>query len=245
MRKKLYVDSTDLSTYGLYISGAGTFGAPEKDVPTYTVPGRNGLVLGSTSRLQNIQVTYPAFICSNFAQNMMDLRSFLLSRNGYVKITDDYDTTHYRKGFFNAGIEPEMTQMLDAGQFNLVFNCLPQRWLLTGDTEQTNPASLTNATRFDAKPLVRIYGYGTLSIGSVDFVIAQHTESYVDVDCETMQVYCGDTNMAAYADFQATENGQTVYNVDPPVLAANATTTITKSGATITSYKITPRWWEV
>lgn len=262
MRKHLYVDNKDLADFGVYITGSGTFGSPEKEVTTYAVPGRNGLVLGSTARLENIQVTYPCFIYTNFDQNMRDLRSFLLSREGYVRITDDYDTTHFRKGFFEAGISPDMTAKLDAGQFDLVFNCMPQRWLLGGETTHNiDPTERPvvywiNLTRFPAYPLIRIYGYGTLDTSywdsgqgqavSVKIVVAQHSEAYVDVDCETMQVYCGNKNMSQYVDFQRTENGQTIYNVDAPFIPPNGVSLATEPlDATITAYDMTSRTWEV
>lgn len=242
MRKHLYVDGKDLADFGIYISGSGTFNAPEKEVTTYRVPGRNGLVLGADERIENIEVTYPCFIYTNFAQNMRDLRSYLLSRSGYVRIADDYDTTHFRMGFFEAGIDTEPNQMLTAAQFELTFNCQPQRWLTSGETMLSNPATVTNPTLFASKPLIRIYGAGTLKVGDVSIVISAHSYTWADVDCETMQVYNGDNNLNAYANFTTIENGSTVYGVDAPTLKPGNTAITATS---ISTWYVTPRWWEV
>ena len=126
MRKHLYVDSVDLATYGVYISGGGTFSAPEKECTWYGVPNRNGDILGYNRRLLNIKVTYDCFICANFDTNISNLRNFLLSRDGLVRISDDYHTGEFRMGTYEGPFEPTITQKLDAGSFQLTFNCQPQ-----------------------------------------------------------------------------------------------------------------------
>ena len=46
--------------YGLYVSGSGTFNAPERDVDLVEVPGKNGTLVLDNGRFKNIPVTYPA-----------------------------------------------------------------------------------------------------------------------------------------------------------------------------------------
>lgn len=260
MRKHLYVDNTDLATFGVYCSGQGTFGAPEKEVTTYTVPGRDGLVLGVNERMENIRVVYPCFIYTNFAENMKNLRSFLLSRSGYVKINDDYDTTHFRMGFFEAGIDPDVTEKNNAGRFNLVFNCQPQRWLNSGETEVTKSnvgtttssgLQLVNPTLFTAKPLIVVTGNAGLLISGTGYGIRVDVEGNgtsteitdYTIDCETMQVYSGSTNMASKIGFY---KSNTEVGVDAPVLVPG-TTTIRKgtTNGSIQLLSVKPRWWEV
>ena len=273
MRKHLYVDNTDLATYGVYISGQGTFGAPEKEFTTYNVPNRNGLVLGANERMENIQVSYPCFIYTNFSTNMLNLRSFLLSRTGYVRIEDDYDTTHYRKGFFEAGIDPEVTQLNDAGSFTLTFNCMPQRWLKSGDTKTTltKPvgADITNPTKFTAKPLIRINlpspmaavsfrisvgtsgqpGYEARTI-KILTTISTESVTYVDFDCETMQAYNGNLNLAKYIkvdEAKYTTGWEQIQDIAdfPEIKPGTNRVADAQMTRNIPSVEITPRWWEV
>lgn len=258
MRKHLYVDNTDLATFGVYISGGGTFGSPAKDIDIYPVPGRNGVLLGPTPRLENIEVTYPCFIYKNFAQNMKNLRSFLLSRDGYVKINDDYDTDHFRQGFFISAIEPTMTPMLEAGSFDLTFNCKPQRWLNSGETVIEGIASITNPYQFIAKPLLEIYGYGTiyfnppgelLNTKRVDLTIDQtlydlsSSITYVVLDCENMTAYTPEYPSANAYQYITTKRNNTL-GVDFPILAPGYNTIYTYNSH-FTNMKMTPRWWEV
>ena len=42
MRNYLIMDGVDSRTFGLYINGANTFGAPAREVSTLQIPGRNG-----------------------------------------------------------------------------------------------------------------------------------------------------------------------------------------------------------
>lgn len=260
MRKKLYVAGTDLSTFGVCITGSGTYGAPSKDITTYRVPGRPGLVIGASERLENISVKYPCFIYRDFDENMRALRSFLLSLTGYSRITDDYDTTHYRMGFFEAGIEPSVTPRNNAGEFDLVFNCKPQRWLLSGEIPvtktncghlSTDCLTVTNPTRFESAPLVRVYLNDTGPYQGINFsgpdwqmrILIDFDESagaeYWDIDCETMQVFCGSTNLNQYAEFRSS-----AFHVDAPKLVPG-NNYISANGGTLPSVTVTPRWWEV
>lgn len=137
MRNYLTIAGRDSRDFGVYISGQGTFSAPEKAYEFYNVPGRNGAIIGNDHRLENIEVTYQCFIYSNFSQNIGDFRTFLLSLNGYQELTDSYHPDEYRMAVYVGPFEPEVTAKNDAGSFELVFNCKPQRWLYSGDTVYT------------------------------------------------------------------------------------------------------------
>lgn len=266
MRKHLYVDGKDLADFGVYISGSGTFNAPEKEVTTYRVPGRNGLVLGADERLENIEVTYPCFIYTNFAQNMRDLRSYLLSRSGYVRIADDYDSTHFRMGFFEAGIGVDPNQMLTAGQFELTFNCQPQRWLTSGETEAQMTQPLYNPTIFEAKPLFRLNvtpgtalqldlyelvpipgGYQSILHVGIG-ILAANPYSTIYIDSSDMTVYgmSGSIKENAASYIQVIDVAEQTYGIDPPVIPASGGLSYDSTNSTIadTDVYVTPRWWE-
>ena len=83
MRKTLSFANKNLILYGVYISGSGVFNSPVKAYDPIQIPGRDGDILGREKRLEDIEVTYPAFIYTNFKQNVSDLRYYLLSKDGY------------------------------------------------------------------------------------------------------------------------------------------------------------------
>ena len=133
MRNYLTIAGKDSRDFGVYISGQGTFSAPEKAYTFYNVPGRNGAIIGNDNRLENIEVSYECFIYSNFNQNIADFRTFLLSLDGYQKLSDSYHPDEYRFALYLGPFEPEVTTKNDAGSFTLTFNCKPQRFLISGD----------------------------------------------------------------------------------------------------------------
>lgn len=254
MRKHLYVNGTDLATFGVYISGQGTFGAPNREYTFYEIPGRDGSVPGVNTRLRNIKVSYECFIFENFETNIRNLRSFLLAQKGYVRITDDYDTTHFRMGIYEGPFEPNVTETNNAAKFTLTFNCKPQRWLLSGETPVAkgagNTVALVNPTLFVAKPFIRVWGYGQVYCGvpagytSIAIEIDDTSTTYVDIDCETMNAYYQDTNLNSYVGFKI--SGTSTYGQDAPTLPPGTSNFgLYISPSTITNFEITPRWWEV
>lgn len=134
MRNYFILNGRDSRDFGVYISGQGTFSAPQKAYTFYNVPGRNGAILGNENRLENINVSYEAFIYADFDNSIAKFRTYLLSLNGYVKLTDSYHPDEYRYAVYTGPFEPKVTKINDAGSFTITFSCKPQRYLTSGDT---------------------------------------------------------------------------------------------------------------
>ena len=83
MRHYLYFAGRDSREFGIYISGSGTFNAPERDIEFVSVPGRSGDLTIDNGRFLNVTGTYPAFIHQNFAENAAKARLWLQSLTGY------------------------------------------------------------------------------------------------------------------------------------------------------------------
>ena len=84
-RQHVFFAGTDLADFGVYISGSGVYNAPERGYEEIIVPGKNGTLYGDEKRMGNVEVTYPAFMYADFANNARALRSFLVSAfTGYV-----------------------------------------------------------------------------------------------------------------------------------------------------------------
>lgn len=235
MRQKLYVNDIGLDTFGVYISGSGTFSSPARAYDMQSVPGRNGDLVGSEKRFENIEVTYPAFMYANFRDNMRRLRNFLLQEDGYMAIRDTYHPLEYRKGVFAGPLEPEMLPTNRAGEFDLVFNCKPQRFLNSGDLVITleGDGVVTNEGNFPSQPLLRVYGTGTVGIGDNAVTITEAIGEYTDIDCEMMDAFYGAINCNRYIRMQ---------NNDFPTLPVG-NVNISLDG--VTKVEITPRWWIV
>ena len=176
--KGFVFDGIDSKQYGVYITGQGVFDAPVRDVEMIEIPGRNGSYALDKGRFKNIEVTYPAGMFGNtdaeFMQGISNLRNALASRKGYCRLTDEYNPNEYRMAVYKSGLEVSPAQ-LKAGQFDITFECKPQRFLTSGETEQTvtSGATITNPTLFDSHPLLLVDGYGDFDINGEEISIQQ------------------------------------------------------------------------
>lgn len=169
MFKSLTFDGEDSRDYGVYITGQAVFNAPEREVEMISIPGRNGQFALDKGRFENIEVTYPAGIFANteadFAEAVSNFRNLLCSKRGYVRLQDEYHPDEYRMAIYKSGLELENVA-LKAGEFEITFDCKPQRYLTSGESAVTvtNGGVITNPTLFDAQPLLQVNGYGSISI---------------------------------------------------------------------------------
>lgn len=246
MRNYFTLGGVDSRTFGLYISGRGTFDSPTRELNMLNIPGRNGDLISGVTRLENTTVTYPAFICRNFEANMAALRAFLLSDGGYRRLIDTYHPNEYRMAAFRGPLTANVNYRNNAAQFDLTFEVKPQRFLLSGDTQTTytRDATINNPTLFTARPLIRVYGVGQLSFydyssGESDrtcILTITNADEYTDIDCEIRDAYKGNVNCNGNIQIESVD-------FDFPSLKPGRNWIYRGTG--ITEYSIIPRWWTV
>ncbi len=227
--------STD---FNVVISGAGTFDAPERDKKSISIPGRNGDLTLDNGRYLNAKVEYPAYIAKNFKTNIEGLRNFLLSRSGYNRLEDTYHPDEYRMARYNGGISAGSTKGMHAGNFKLTFDCMPQRFLKSGE-EYINVYDggvIRNPEIMTALPLIKITtgesGTHKIGVGDVEVACTKHS-STIYIDCELQEAYdSAYINMNSYI---------TLTNRVFPVLP-EGDTGISLTGCTA---QIMPRWWRL
>lgn len=224
--------------YGVYISGDSVYNAPARVYEMVDIPGRNGQLAIDQGHFENIEITYPAFIFtedqSDFAEKMRDLRAWLMSPKGYQRLEDTYHPDEYRLAIYKSGLEAAPTHYNGAGQFDLVFDCKPQRFLKSGEDEITVSSgdTLENPTPFESLPLIEVTGQGSLFINDDELVISGNDTKYID--SEMMEIY-------AIEDGEIVSKNDSVALDDFPKLGEE--TVVTWSG--LSSVKITPRWWTI
>lgn len=234
MRNFFTLDGKCSKDFGVYISGSGTYNAPERDVETLEIPGRHGTLVVDNHRFHNVELTYPAFIRSNFPGSAEVVRAWLCADPGYRRLEDTYHPDQYRMARFPGEINFETKILNKSAEFDLIFDCKPQRYLKTGEAKiSTNKEfSVFNPTLFEALPLIRVYGInGTLEVGNIA-VQVKKIDTYVDIDSETQNAFKGTVNC-----------NQDIYAPDFPVLPAGRTG-IRFSG-NIERIEIRPRWWTI
>lgn len=223
-----------LKDYGVFISGEAVFNAPKRSTTSVTVPGRNGALTLDNGRYENIPLKYPAFIVRSFKDRVSELRNFVLTQSGYQRLEDTYHPDEYRLARWSTDFSVKPDEELLAGEFDLNFDCYPQRFLKSGENaiEITSATTIINEQMTTALPLIRAYGTGTFTINGVTVQITS-ASSYTDIDCDLQE---------CFKDTLATNcNGNVVLTTFPELKPGE--NTISMSG--ITKLEITPRWWRL
>lgn len=251
--KALTFDGESSRPYGLYITGEGVYNAPEREVEMVTIPGRNGAFALDRGRFENIAVTYPAGIYADtpeeFADAISEARNWLTSKRGYVRLSDDYNPDEFRLAVYKSGLDVK-AETLRAGEFDLEFEAMPQRWLTSGETAQAvaSGGTITNPTRFASRPLLEVNGYGAIEIngetvsinagplGDVNVMNVQSTSSGVSVESLGSQSFTFSAEMDT-AQLNTGDDIAVSYSVSARLDSPNATHDLdmTSAGVTKTS----------
>lgn len=227
------------ATYGISIDQSEIYQTPEKDYEFVEIPGMSGSLLFDNNRFKNITIPVNCFIRSDFPTKFRSLTNYLLSVNGYQKLTLPQDSGHFRMGAFRKATKSETGSFNKSGKFTLEFECKPQRYLDSGDSWYfpSSNTTINNQTRFTSKPLIRFYGNGTVRIGSYQITVAgRGANTYIQIDCETMTCTNGSTNLSSYV---------TLSNGYPELPPGQTTVTYTTDSTSQRPFWIKYRWWEL
>lgn len=230
----LVVGNINCKDYGVFVSDAGIYASPEPDYTSYEIAGRNGDLHINNGRYKNVDITYQAFMPQKFENRFVPFRSAILSQDGYVRIEDDFQQDMYRLGRLKSGIEGKIKLARGIGTFELEFDCKPQWYLKSGEQETvfTENGSILNPTVFPSKPLIRVYGKGTVTVGTNVFVINTAGTEFIEIDTDSKQAYEGTAN----------RNSNIKINQWGSLTSGNNTITL---GTGITKVTVKPRWYEL
>lgn len=199
--KTFTFDGQSSGAYKTYITGSAVYNAPEREVEMIEIPGRNGAFALDKGRFQNIEVTYPAGIYAesqeDFAKALSDLRNMLCSRTGYCRLEDEYNPDEYRMAVYKSGLDVDPAAFQRAGEFEITFECKPQRWLKSGEAKQTIASSgdsITNPTLFNSGPLLEVEGYGAIEFNGYEIEIADELVGDVLIEGKTTSAIQWPTN---------------------------------------------------
>lgn len=237
---KITWNGHDSTEFGAYVSGTNAHNAAEADMTAYQIPGRNGDLVISNNRYKNIVVTYPAFIPHSLSGNEQALRNWLRSSNGYERLDDTYDTTHFRLARTIGELVFDPVRP-NAANFEIAFDCYPQRFLTSGTSPVTISSTtvVTNPTGYEAKPLITVTSIAASAV--IEFnsdITLTATTSYANtviIDCDAQNIY----------DSVTLGNKNSLFSMPDgfPVLRTGSNT-ITVTGS-ISSVSMEPRWWEL
>ena len=219
--------------FGLILSGEDTWKKAVPELERTAIPGRNGDLLLSNRRYGNVSLTYHIGIQRGFADKYGAFMNFLLKDPGYHRLEDSYHPEYYRMAVLDKEISPKLAYQNYSGSFDLTFSCMPQQYLKSGERLQvlTGSGTVFNPTMYDAKPLLRIYGQGRLTVGDEQVTVTENT-SFIDLDCELEDAFRDTVNLNGCIELSSG---------DFPALKPGSTSITFGSG--ITKVELIPRWW--
>ena len=167
---------------------------PEKDYTELIIPGRNGTVLIDNETFKNVERRYDIAVANpkmthDFPTMATAVVEWLLSASGYCRLEDSYEPDYYRLATLSSSMDINNIYNM-AGRCTIAFNCKPQKYLKIGETplvfNKNTPGTIINPTKFESKPLIKVYGDGPGTIRINNQNIKVDLEEYVIIDSDVM-----------------------------------------------------------
>lgn len=221
--------------FGLYVGGQYTFRSPHRDVSRVYVPGKNGDLILDNGRFTNSIIDYNLVGVENFDLKTDKIREWLLEPVSYARLEDSYHPDHFREARVYTDIDFTMYNLNKSGKGVIRFDCKPQLFLKSGEQKLTftSAGAILNPTKYDSKPIIRVYGSGagTVTIGNQIITITD-INGYTDINSDTMDCYNEATNRNAYVSLSKF-----------PQLPSGKTGISFTGG--VTNVEVRGRWWTV
>lgn len=250
-----------VNNFGLVIDQQPESAHASKRGDLYQVAGRNGTFVREDGVFDNYEQVYDINFIGNAYSKGRDVATWLLGSSGYCRLEDSYESDYYRLARYAGPLNIESI-LLHCGRGSIVFDCQPQRYLKTGETAVTlfqnvniasivtQSATISNATSFQAKPLIKITGRGQIRIMSegpdpgteiTDITLdlgAGSSDVNFDIDCDSYAM-----------SIPSAITYHTTYPVLTTLFPGTNTISLTNVGLTnpgyVTKLEIVPRWWTI
>lgn len=211
------------ANYGVSVDCSQSFATPQRIIEVTQVLGRNGdHILYDPGTFENVIISYPCFIPSEFTSRFSDFLAHLYAKQNYQTLTDTAHPGLQRSAYFVQAVTPQTGVYNKSGMFTLQFSCGP--WYLSlglSPIDFTENGRIVNPTPFVSKPKYYVEGVGTVTLGIASFTT---TASPTNIDVDHLE----------------TDNPFT----GPYVRLSPGETEIVL-GEGITLLRITPRWWTI
>lgn len=201
---------------------------------TIAVAGRSGDLHRGKKRYKNKDRKIVVYTATNGEQRISELNAALLAVTDYQRLQSTIHPDWYMMGQYDGNIKPKKSAGYIAARVELTFDCKPQKYLVSGDTEVTltDGGTITNPTLYPAKPILYVTGDGSFSIGRYTIQVLEDLDDLV-IDCDMETAYSSEdgTNYNDKIrvfdnDFLSIVSGENAVEID--------------SGMTVT---VLPRWW--
>ncbi len=193
------------ANFGVTITNVKNTVIPHWEGSYTPIPGRNGDFYTPSNRMSNVEVTYSCAIKENFVENYNGLINALMAFGtapGYSELRDSVFPGIFRMAILDKQQKVTLLPNAIAGRFDLVFSCMPQRFLDSGK-EMIRAISGMTATftnpGMESMPYIWIHMSGA-STGNlvpqdgmfrIDNAVIEVTQvtGQIVLDCETQNAY--------------------------------------------------------
>ena len=191
---------------GIRIQSKDIFSTPKRDIKFKSINGRNGDLILSNNRYENVDVSYTVFVVAKSITELADkvtkIKQWLYSStDSYARLEDSYDSKFYRKAVFYKALDIE-DELSKVGVFTINFNCKPFKYDKIGDEEitiNTSNPNINNPYAFESTPYIKLYGNGDCTImltnsKGTKIWNFKNVDDYIEIDSEMMSFYKGHEN---------------------------------------------------
>lgn len=254
MSDTLTVGSVTMNGTTMFVLDCNDDDAPEPDYEAISVPGRNGDLHFWNGRWKNKLITYHCVCTDNARTAVPALLTQLLAQYGYQRITDTLHTDYYKMGEYVGATIPVYSDGGKTARFDLTFDCKPQKWLLSGETEiEITSTTATSPTRvhspagynYPALPLLKITGYGLCRLMSPSYSVTISSDAGVAITSPNPIIHDCAINRTHSV------NGRVSYDQYATVSIADAWADnpgfsgFSAYHASTATLKVVPRWWKL
>ncbi len=229
-----WIDGKRSDDLGIKLQSPITFSAPIPNVTIQSIPGRNGDLHFFDGSYSNVTGTARCFLLDeeNIAVTLSSIARACLLEPGYHRLEVSSEPGFYRMARVSSGVDTEIRKNILA-PFSLTFDCKPQKFLISGETEIELPehGGVLYNYWFPSLPLIRIYGSGSGSIIVNNVTISiSNIDEYLDLDCDIQEAYKG----------KELKNN-TISSNRFPVLQSGSNSIAWTGG--VNRVTVIPRWW--
>ncbi len=230
------VSSEDL---GIKVWTFPNYEIPEKEIQMIHVPGRSGDIAIDLDSYKNVERSYQVSLydkTKSFAELGVVLSGWLHSANGYAELSDSYEPDFFRMALYSeeATLNNFLNQAVTA---TVVFNCKPQRYLISGNSFSSLSSPLVNPYNTIARPVFKVVGNGTLTVNGKTATVTNNSGTTLYIDSEIQDVYYMSGTTAMNGNSRVTFSDSTF-----PVFTAGSNV-VSSSG--FSSVEVKPKWWTI
>lgn len=173
---------------------------PARSYTTTTVEGRNGDLHFDNGRWENLSVKSNCLILDDIRRYYGELAAFLTQDSSYHRLEGFKEPDYYRLAAVKSVGTPKLRSFARGGLFQITWDCKPLRYLKSGEEAVTftRSGALLSQWYVPAKPLLRVYGWGTVKVGTGAFEIFSDAPEWIDIDCDIKDAYSGSDNRNSF-----------------------------------------------